>query len=202
MRSKNTDLMNQIKEFAENYYLEFSKSPSTSQIANAVGVARGTAYRYLVDMAERGMIDYDGEEIKTNVTRKYTDPGTNAVILDGSVSCGVGLSEEERVLEYVKLPKTVFGNGELFLLKANGDSMVDAGIDDGDWIVIKRQNFADEGDIIVALFEGMNNLKYFFRDTQKGCAILRSANDIKNYADIEVYDLQIQGVAQNVIKAL
>ena len=69
MRSKNTDIMNQIKEFAENYYLEFSKSPSTSQIANAVGVARGTAYRYLVDMAERGMIDYDGEEIKTNVDK-------------------------------------------------------------------------------------------------------------------------------------
>lgn len=202
MRSKNTDLMNQIKEFAENHYLEFSKSPSTSQIANAVGVARGTAYRYLVDMSERGMIEYDGTEIKTDVTRKYTDPGTNAVILDCSVSCGIGLSEEERVLEYVKLPKTVFGKGELFLLKANGDSMVDAGIDDGDWIVIKRQNFADEGDIIVALFEGMNNLKYFFRDTKKGCAILRSANSEKNYTDIEVYDLQIQGVAQNVIKAL
>lgn len=97
----------------------------------------------------------------------------------------------------------VFNLAAVFiLLKANGDSMVDAGIDDGDWIVIKRQNFADEGDIIVALFEGMNNLKYFFRDTQKGCAILRSANDAKNYADIEVYDLRIQGVAQNVIKAL
>ena len=123
MRSKNTDLMNEIKKFAEGYYLEYWKSPSTSEIAGAVGVTRATVYRYLKDMAERGMIDYDGSEIKTDVTRKYTDPGNNAVILDCSVSCGIGLPEEERVLEYVKLPKTVFGTGDLFLLKANGASL-------------------------------------------------------------------------------
>lgn len=99
MRSKNTDLMNEIKKFAEEYYLEYWKSPSTSEIAGAVGVTRATVYRYLIDMAERGMIDYDGSEIKTDVTRKYTDPGNNAVILDCSVSCGIGLPEEERVLE-------------------------------------------------------------------------------------------------------
>lgn len=202
MRSKSIELMNEIKEFAENYYLEYAKSPSTSEIANAVGVARGTAYRYLIDMAQRGMIDYNGAEITTDVTRKYTDPGTNAVILDCSVSCGIGLPEEERVLEYVKLPKTVFGNGELFLLRANGDSMVDAGIEDGDWIVVRKQNHAEEGDIIVALFEGLNNLKYFYWNKKKNCAVLRSANREKGYKDIEAYDLQIQGVAQNVIKGL
>ena len=80
MRSKNTDLMNEIKKFAEEYYLEYWKSPSTSEIAGAVGVTRATVYRYLIDMAERGMIDYDGSEIKTDVTRKYTDPGNNAVM--------------------------------------------------------------------------------------------------------------------------
>lgn len=202
MRSKNTDLMNEIKKFAEGYYLEYWKSPSTSEIAGAVGVTRATVYRYLKDMAERGMIDYDGSEIRTDVTRKYTDPGNNAVILDCSVSCGIGLPEEERVLEYVKLPKTVFGTGDLFLLKANGDSMVDAGIEDGDWIVVRKQTDANEGDIVVALFEGLNNLKYFYWNKKKNCAVLRSANKAKGYKDIEVYDLQIQGVAQNVIKGL
>ena len=64
MRSKNTDLMNEIKKFAEEYYLEYWKSPSTSEIAGAVGVTRATVYRYLKDMAERGMIDYDGSESK------------------------------------------------------------------------------------------------------------------------------------------
>ena len=76
--------MSEIKKFAEEYYLEYWKSPSTSEIAGAVGVTRATVYRYLKDMSERGMIDYDGSEIKTDVTRKYTDPGNNAVILSNS----------------------------------------------------------------------------------------------------------------------
>jgi len=53
MRSKNIDLMNQIKEYAETFYIEENRSPSTTEIANAVGVSRGTAYRYIVEMAEK-----------------------------------------------------------------------------------------------------------------------------------------------------
>ena len=202
MRSKSVDLMNRIKEYAETFYIEVGRSPSTTEIANEVGVSRGTAYRYIVEMAEKGMIEYDGETISTEATRKYKGSGTSATILDCSVSCGPGQLEEQRILEYVRLPETVFGSGEMFLLRANGDSMVDAGIDDGDWVVIRKQNTAEEGDIVVALSDGLNNLKYFYRNRRKGCAILRSANEAKGYKDIEVYDLQIQGVAQNVIKVL
>ena len=202
MRSKNIDLMNQIKEYAETFYIEENRSPSTTEIANAVGVSRGTAYRYIVEMAEQGMIEYDGGSISTEATRKCKGSGTSATILDCSVSCGPGQLEEQRILEYVRLPETVFGKGEMFLLRANGDSMVDAGIDDGDWVVIRKQNTAEEGDIVVALSDGLNNLKYFYRNKRKGCAILRSANAEKGYKDIETFDLQIQGVAQNVIKGL
>lgn len=202
MRSKNIELMNQIKEFSETFYIEEGRSPSTTEIAQEVGVSRGTAYRYIVEMAEKGMIEYDGSSIHTDLTRKYNGNASGAAILDSSVSCGPLQLEEERVLEYVKLPEAIFGSGEFFILRANGDSMVDAGIDDGDWIVIRKQNTAEEGDIIVALSDGYNNLKYFYRNKRKGCAILRSANETKHYKDIEVYDLQIQGVAQHVIKGL
>ena len=202
MRSKSIELMNRIKEYAETFYIEVGRSPSTTEIANEVGVSRGTAYRYIVEMAEKGMIEYDGETISTEATHKYKGSGTSATILDCSVSCGPGQLEEQRILEYVRLPETVFGSGEMFLLRANGDSMVDAGIDDGDWVVIRKQNTAEEGDIVVALSDGLNNLKYFYRNRRKGCAILRSANEAKGYKDIEIYDLQIQGVAQNVIKGL
>ncbi len=202
MRSKSIDLMNQIKEFAERFYIEEGRSPSTTEIAVEVGVSRGTAYRYIVEMAEKGLIEYDGSSITTEATRKYKGSGTSATILDCSVSCGPGLLEEQRILEYVRLPETVFGSGEMFLLRANGDSMVDAGIDDGDWIVVRKQNTAEEGDIVVALSDGLNNLKYFYKNKKKKCAILRSANAVKNYKDIEVYDLQIQGIAQHVIKGL
>ena len=202
MRSKSVELMNKIKEFSENFYISEGRSPSTTEIGVGVGVSRGTAYRYLVEMAEKKMIEYDGSCIYTDATRKFKGTGTNAAILDCSVSCGPGQFEEEHITEYVKLPQTVFGSGEMYLLKASGDSMVDAGIDDGDWVVIEKKNNANEGDIVVALSEGLNNLKYFYKDEKKGCVILRSANKEKNYKDIEVYDFKIQGVARKVIKGI
>lgn len=202
MRTKSQDAMNRIIRYAEQYYLERGRSPSKAEIGAEVGFAKGTVTRYLTEMRERGMIEYDGYTIHTDITRKYNGNQSGAAILDCSVSCGPLQLEEERVLEYVNLPEAIFGSGDFFILRANGDSMVDAGIDDGDWIVIQKQTNAAEGDIVVALADGHNNLKYFYKDRKKGCAILRSANGERNYPDIEVYDLQIQGVAQQVIKKL
>ena len=200
MRTKNTDIMNAIIKFAELFYLENGRSPYKSEIAEEIGFTKGTVAKYLAVMRDKGMIEYDGYTIHTEVTRKYNGNTSGAAILDSSVSCGPLQLEEERIIEYVKLPTAIFGSGDFFILRANGDSMVDAGIDDGDWIVIEKRNTADEGEIVVALSDGCNNLKYFYKNKKNGCAILRSANTAKGYKDIEVKELQIQGVARNVIK--
>ena len=84
MRSKSIELMNEIKKYIEEYYLQYRQSPSTTKIAEAVGIARGTAYKYLVEMSERNMIEYDGQEISTEVTRKYNKEQTQTPIV-GSV---------------------------------------------------------------------------------------------------------------------
>lgn len=202
MRAKSHDIMTEIIKYAERFYLENGRSPYKSEIADEIGFAKGTIAKYLAEMRDRGMIEYDGHTIHTEMTHKYNGETAGAAILDNSVSCGPLTLEEEKILEFVQLPASIFGSGELYILTANGDSMVDAGIDDGDWIVIKKQNTAEEGDIVVALSEGQNNLKYFYKNKRKGCAILRSANEERKYKDIEVYDLQIQGVAQHVIKRL
>lgn len=84
-RSKSPELMSEIKKYIEDYYLQNRQSPSTTKIAEAVGIARGTAYKYLVEMAEKNMIEYDGQEIRTNVTRKYSGEQTQTPIV-GSYS--------------------------------------------------------------------------------------------------------------------
>ena len=73
--------MSEIKKYIEDYYLQNRQSPSTTKIAEAVGIARGTAYKYLVEMAEKNMIEYDGQEIRTNVTRKYSGEQTQTPIV-------------------------------------------------------------------------------------------------------------------------
>ena len=204
MRSKNPELMKEIYTYVSDYYRIRRSSPSVNDIAKAVGIAKTTAYRYLVDMNERGMISYDGHTIETPQVYKCVSGYFSAPIV-GSIHCGNPETEEELVEEYVSLPESVFGKGEFFILRASGDSMVDAGIEEGDLIVIRKQDTASVGDIVVALDEdNQNTLKTFAGiDTESGLAILKYENE-KKYpgAVIHVRELIVQGIAKHVIKAL
>lgn len=157
--------MKEICQYAEQYYLQNGISPSTTKIAEEVGVSRGTVYKYLVAMNENGMIAYDGQDIQTDVTRKVNTESSQTAIV-GSVPCGSPQYEEENIEEYISLPAAIFGKGDFYILRASGDSMIDAGIDDGDLVVIRKQNYADDGDIVVALVDNQNTLKTFYRDEQ------------------------------------
>lgn len=199
MRSKNVELMNQIKEFVESYYLNKHCSPSTAEIAKNLGVVKSTVYKYLIEMRERGMLSYDGKEIRTELTDKVM-PNMNRAAVLGSVSCGVPRFVEENIEEYVSLPEALFGRGEFYILKAKGDSMIDAGIDDGDLVVIKQQSSADDGQIVVALMDDEATLKRFYRDDENKRIRLHPENETMK--DIFVDDCMIQGIAVKVIKDL
>lgn len=202
MRHKSVELMNAIQSFVDNYYISNRHSPSTTEIAEAVGVARGTAYKYLVDMAERGMIRYDGQQITTEKTSKVNAELTSVAIL-GSVACGLPQLEEENAEEYLSLPVALFGNGTFYLLRAKGTSMIEAGINPGDLVLVRKQSTAQNGEIVVALVNNENTLKRLFVDQEHNCVRLHPEN--KTMEDIVVSEgeeLQIQGVAVHVIKAL
>ena len=200
MRSKSPKLMNDIIKYVEKYHLEYGASPSTRQIANAVGVGNGSVYRYLVEMSEKGMIEYDGSTISTPVTSKFSEQLAGAAVLDNSISCGKSQYEEENIEEYVMLPTSIFGCGEFYILKASGDSMINAGIESGDIVVIKKQDTASFGDIVVALADGQNTLKTYMYDEELQRVMLKPEND--EYDPIYPNELYIQGVAVNVIKKL
>lgn len=199
MRSKSQELMDEILKFAEEYYLDNGYSPSTSTIAAELNISRATAYRYLVEMNDRGMVEYNGQEIHTAVTRKLNNE-INRTAIVGSVPCGSPQYEEENIEEYISLPTAIFGKGDFFILRASGQSMVEAGIDDGDLVVVRKQNFADEGDIIVALVDNQNTLKRYYRDDERKKIVLHPEN--RRMQDILVDECYIQGVACHIIKAL
>lgn len=204
MRSKSPELMKEICTYVSDYYRQRRSSPSVNEIAKAVGIAKTTAYRYLVEMNERGMLSYDGHTIETPQINRCTSGYFSAPIV-GSIHCGDPETEEEHVEEYVSLPESIFGKGEFYILRASGDSMVDAGIEDKDLVVIKKQDTASIGDLVVALDEdNQNTLKTFDGiDEESGYAILKYENRRK-YRNkvIRVRELVVQGVAKHVIKAL
>ncbi len=199
MRSKSIDKMKQIKAFIEEYYLQYHNTPSTTEIGKAVNLCRSAAYNYLVEMNDRGMIKYSGKSIETDIICATTSERTSAAIL-GSVSCGLPSLEEEHIEKYVSLPTSIFGKGVFYILKANGESMIEAGIDDGDYVIIRKQSDAKEGDIIVALVENEVTLKRFFIDREKNMVRLHPEN--KSMSDIYVDKCIVQGVAVKVLKNL
>lgn len=199
MRHKSIDRMNSIMQYVEQYYFEHRHFPSTSEIANALGIVKSTAYKYLVEMNDKGMLKYDGREILTDKIQKVNTETTHVAVL-GFISCGIPQLEEEYIEEYVTLPVSMFGKGEFFILRASGESMIEAGINDGDLVVIRKQKEANDGQIVVALVENENTLKRFYLDKENRCIRLHPEN--KTMEDIIVPDCQIQGVAVHVIKAL
>ena len=198
MRSKNPELMNRICEYVERCVMRRGESPSTADIGEALGISRATAYRYLVEMDARGIISYDGGTVSTEKTVKMS-PEIVMTPVVGSVPCGTPQYEEENIEEYIALPTAVFGNDDFFALRASGDSMIDAGIDDGDLVVVRKRKEAAEGDIVVALVNGQSTLKRFFRDKETGRVILHPENS--RMKDIVPDECYIQGVACHIIKA-
>lgn len=198
MKHRNTETMDRIVSFVNDFYRDNHASPSLRQIAAGTGVSHMTVKRMLNTMAENGLIDYDGETIVTELSNKTSGEMTNVGIL-GSIPCGNLSLEEEAIEEIVQLPVSLFGKGELFLLHASGDSMTGAGIDDGDLVLIRKKEEAHNGDIVVAYIEGEGNTLKRYR--QYGNTVFLHPENPK-YRDIPLLNCKIQGIAVSVIKKL
>ena len=195
------ELLGAIKEYAEEYYLENGVSPTVREIAGALDVGKSTVQRYLERLRDIGEIEYRGERsIQTEVTEKF-NRGTVSVGLVGSISCGPLNFAQQNITDYFSLPSSMLGSGEFFMLRASGDSMINAGIDDGDLVVIRRQQTAKDGDIVVALYGDDATLKRFYFDRANRRFILHPENERLSDIIIEG-ELVIQGVAIKVIKDL
>ena len=204
MRSKSLELKKRIYDFVNAWKREYGRSPSLKNIADDMGVSRTTIYRYLVEMNDEGQgLVYTGDTIETRELNSKNMFLSSAKIV-GSIPCGEATPEEEYVEENLNLPASLFGKGDFYILRARGDSMVDVGIDEGDMVVIRKQQKADIGDIVVALDdEGNNTLKRFGGFDKKGSSILEYMNqDVYPDKTIIVKELVVQGVAQHVIKRL
>lgn len=199
MRTKDTALIEQIKKSIEKAYEENGRSPSVRQIAKEVGCSYSTVSRYIKEMVERGIIARSSGEYETEVISKM-NMDTVPVAVVGSVSCGPLTFAEENIEEYIKLPTSLLGQGKFFILHASGQSMIGAGIEDGDLVVVRQQPTAEPGQIVVALVEDEVTLKRFYPDPENGCVRLHPEN--KRLKDIIVDDCQIQGVAVKVLKDL
>lgn len=201
MRSKNPELMKSIQSYINQYCLETSRTPSVAEIANAVGISKGCAQNYLKEMDEKQMISYQDGELNTRVYNKCRTEQVGVPIA-GVIPCGTPEEQVEDVEEYVFMSRALLGTGDFFILRATGDSMVDAGIDTGDLVVIRRQLDAAPGQIVAALVDGGSTLKRLDYDSNEEQYVLLPENSEKNYPPVKGSNISIQGVAIRVMKDL
>ena len=201
MRRKNPEHFKTIEEFIDSYIQTNDRSPSQREIAAGTGMSNANVSRYLSYMKQEGMIDYDGT--RNIVTRKQEKAKADTVMLPvlGAIACGMPIFAEENVEQYVRLPSSWLGRGEHFLLRTEGDSMIGIGISDGDLVIVRKQDHAEEGQVIVALIDNESaTLKRYYRDDEKRMIRLHPENESMDDIYVEENKLRIQGVAIKLLK--
>ena len=200
MRSMDSDYFNRLEQFIDNYMDEHGRSPTTREIAAGTGRALSTVHKYLSRMREDGVLDYSGHRNITTRRKRISARESVKVPILGAVSCGLPKFAEENIEEYVQLPVALFGQGPFFLLRANGESMIEAGIDDGTLVLVRQQDYASPGQIVVALVGDEATLKRYYPEPEHNRICLHPEN--KSMDDIYVSSCAIQGVAVKVLKDL
>ncbi len=173
-----------------------------SEISEEIGLSKSNVHAYITELASEGKIEYDGRAIVTDVIRKI-DVSTTLAPIVGRIACGNPNLAEENIDEFIALPTVLFGSGDIFILRASGESMIDAGIEDGDLVVINRQREACEGDIVAFMTREYDATLKRIHYKSDGSIVLHPENS--SFDDIVINDptdCTIIGVAQNVIKSI
>ncbi|MDK8449749.1 transcriptional repressor LexA [Corynebacterium mastitidis] len=190
--------------------------PSIREIGDAAGLQSTSSVAYqLKELEKKGFLRRDpnkpravdvrhlpGDSAPKKAPAPATVPpeasATSYVPIVGSIAAGSPILAEENVDDYFPLPSDVVGDGELYMLKVSGDSMRDAGILHGDWIVVRSQPVAEEGEFVAALIDGEATVKEFHKDAT-GVWLLPH-NDA--YDPIDGTHAQIMGKVVSVMRKL
>ena len=199
MTDAKNEMIIKIGKGLDRFYDLNGYSPSVRELSVAMGIPKSTMQRYLDHMKDIGIIRRGRFGMETDHISKI-EKATVTVPKIGRIPCGPLTEEEEYIDGYVRLPASFLGKGQFFILTASGTSMIEAGIDDGDLVVIRKTDHAKSGDIVVALANGQNTLKRYFPEPSSKRVRLHPENS--EMEDIFVTECIIQGVATKVIKSL
>ena len=196
MRTLNTTTLYNMESFIIDYQKKKGKSPSFREVMKALNMSSLNLVRtYILALENSGRIERTRLG-NIDMLPKLRPSGVAITPIVGSIACGQPVDAVENIEESFALPRSIFGNGDLFMLRTFGDSMIDIGIKKDDLVVIRKQNTAEDGEIVVAMINGETTLKRIFR--RNGKVILHPEN--KEMKDIVVKDCEIQGVLVSCIK--
>jgi len=169
-----TEKQQAILAYIEQYIASQGYPPTIREIGDRFEITAKGAYDHLKAIEKKGYIKCEKNRSRAieliRTSEGATPVSTSEIVnvpLVGRVAAGLPITAEENIEEYLAFPKSMLPEDNVFALRVAGDSMKDAGILDGDIAVVKKQETAQNGEIVVALLEDEATLKYFFREKKK-----------------------------------
>lgn len=189
MARKITKRQQEIYDFIKSYQREKGYPPSVREMASAVGLSSpSTVHAHLASLEEHGLIkrdktkpralelfNEDGSAVKLANAEENPSRGTVTLPLVGRVAAGMPILAEQNVEDTFTLPAEIATDSSSFVLEVHGNSMVNAGIFNGDYIVVREQHSAMNGEIVVAMIDGSATVKTFYKE--RGRVRLQPEND-------------------------
>ncbi|NLY51390.1 MAG: transcriptional repressor LexA [Firmicutes bacterium] len=201
-----TERQREVLEFIKERVREKGYPPSVREIGEAVGLrSSSTVHGHLRRLESKGYIRRDPTKPRAIEIIHDDEPAESPMIKDlvsvplvGSVTAGQPILAVENIEDYVPLPRDFASDEATFMLRIKGDSMIDAGILDGDYVVVRQQPDATNGDIVVALLQDEATVKRFYREADH--VRLQPENPL--YDPIITTDVQILGKVIGVLRRL
>lgn len=191
----------QTLEFLRNFMADKGFGPTLKDIADYIGVkSLSTAHFHLERLTDKGFIRRGDDGMIELVNTARPELGPTAVPLAGVIAAGMPIEAIERTTMIDLPPSMITGRGEVYCLEVSGDSMIDAHICDGDVIVVRKQDNADDGQIVVALLDDNTATLKRFRRLKNGKVMLIPANP--TMSPITLDGVKIQGRLIGVLREL
>ena len=217
MKKKDPNILNKrekdILNYIEKQSLKNGYPPSVREIGKAVGLSStATVHGYLAKLEEKGYLKKESQKGRTlkllkgsngntkNEQKKdfYTGKEMVEVPVIGKITAGAPILAVENVTDTFPIPIDFVGNSESFMLTVRGESMIEAGILDGDYILVKKQNTANNGEIVVALIEDEATVKTFYKEKD----YIRLQPENSTMEPIIVPDCKILGKVAGVFRKM
>ena len=203
MAKRITEKQRQVLEFIAGYVDENGYSPAIRDVAGAFGCSVKGAYDHIVALEKKGLIERSKNRSRSILLaprgkRVLRIEDSRRIPILGRIAAGRLSYAEQQVEDFVSLPLEGMAEdvSQLFALRVKGDSMINAGIREGDIGIFREQPSANTGDIVAAMVEDEATVKFFFK--QAGRAVLKAANPL--YPDMYFNELRILGRLKSLIR--
>ncbi len=211
MSSKVTKRQQAVLDDIEKHIREKGYGPTVREVCQDLGLSSpSTVHVHLKALEEKGLIKRDPLKSRSiSLSYSLDGEGTSNIIrpefgsvvgvpLVGNVAAGEPILAEENITDTMFLPTEIVGDAPSFMLSVRGDSMIEAGINDGDYVVVREQPVADNGDIVVAIVDDGATVKRFYKE--RGSIRLQPENSSMD--PIVVDDCSICGLVVAVFRRI